>query len=525
MRQNLPITGRGAELSSNANILSTTTPKSRITYVNPDFIRISGFTEEELINQPHNIVRHPDMPSEAFEDMWKTLKSGQSWMGMVKNRCKNGDHYWVSAFVTPITKGGQTVEYQSVRTKPEDGHVDAAEKLYKRIREGAFKKPRFSLTIQSKFLLMLAVVSFASMGIVSAFAGLSLQAAFLAALLITGVTSGGAVVLLSPFSQLVKRSQAVANNPISQLLYTGRSDEFGKIEFAMRMLQAETGAVIGRIADASSRLGENASELLSDIENSKQLSFEQQQETEQIATAMKQMTISIQEVADSAQRASDAASQADSETSSGQSLVKDTSHSITQLEQEIREASSVIQELEAQSKEITKVLDVIKGIAEQTNLLALNAAIEAARAGEQGRGFAVVADEVRGLAGRTQQSTTEIQSMIGTLQERARGAVKVMGQSSSQAHASVKRAEDASSALGDISLRVNEITDMNAQIATAAEEQGVVSQDISRGVLNIRDSADVNVKTVTRNFESATEVSNLSNALSELALQFWGKRR
>lgn len=106
MRQNLPVTGRNLELPKDANILSTTSPQSHITYVNPDFIKISGFTEEELLGQPHNIVRHPDMPPAAFEHMWSTLKSGRSWMGLVKNRCKNGDHYWVSAYVTPIAKNG-----------------------------------------------------------------------------------------------------------------------------------------------------------------------------------------------------------------------------------------------------------------------------------------------------------------------------------------------------------------------------------------------------------------------------------
>ncbi|HCF4900592.1 TPA: PAS domain-containing protein [Pseudomonas putida] len=106
MRQNLPVTGRNLEFPKDANILSTTSPQSHITYVNPDFIKISGFTEEELLGQPHNIVRHPDMPPAAFEHMWSTLKSGRSWMGLVKNRCKNGDHYWVSAYVTPIAKNG-----------------------------------------------------------------------------------------------------------------------------------------------------------------------------------------------------------------------------------------------------------------------------------------------------------------------------------------------------------------------------------------------------------------------------------
>ncbi len=480
--------------------------------------------DEELLGQPHNIVRHPDMPPAAFEHMWSTLKSGRSWMGLVKNRCKNGDHYWVSAYVTPIAKNGSIVEYQSVRTKPEPEQVLAAEKLYAQLRSGKAARPKLAASFSVKILLLIWGSIISSAMAAGMLTDTSISSLLLATLMSGSLSSVSVLAILSPLGRLVERARNISNNPLSQSLYTGRTDEFGQIEFALRMMQAETGAIVGRIGDASNRLSEHTRGLLKDIESSNVLTVEQQAETDQIATAVNQMVASIQEVASNAQHAADAAGRADTETASGQRLVAHTSQSITALEGEIRQATQVIHELEGQSNEISKVLDVIRGIAEQTNLLALNAAIEAARAGEQGRGFAVVADEVRSLAARTQQSTTDIQSMISALQERAQSAVTVMEQSSRQAHTSVAHAEEAATALDGIGQRVNEITDMNAQIATAVEQQGAVSEDINRSIINIRDAADTNVQTGQNNLQSAKSVAQLTSALSELAKQFWEKR-
>jgi aerotaxis receptor len=527
MKINLPITGRAVNVSSSANILSTTDLKGAITYVNQDFIDISGFTSAELVGKSHKIVRHPDMPPAAFAHMWQTLKAGKSWMGLVKNRCKNGDHYWISAYVTPVQRDGQVVEYQSVRTKANDAQIAAAEQLYGALRDGRqlhlLQRPRLSfaarlgLSVNAAWLLGLAAA--AGLG------ALPLSAAVLSAGIGAGLTGLLLAWQLAPLRALAEKARQIGDNPLSQLLYCGRRDELGQFDLALRMLEAEAGAVVGRMGDASLQLSRFTSELAEQLDSSQLNNQQQQGETEQVATAVNQMAASVQEVASNAQLSADAAHRADQETRQGQQLVSQTSDTISRLADEVQQASVVIQQLEQHSNQISSVLEVIRAIADQTNLLALNAAIEAARAGEQGRGFAVVADEVRGLASRTQQSTTEIQRMIVTLQEGARNAVSVMNNSSEQARHSVTQASEATQALHGIGLRVNEITDTTIQIASAVEQQSAVSEEINRNLTRIRQASEQNVVAGLQSQAAASQVAGLSVDLNQLAEQFWAKRR
>ena len=524
MKINLPVTGRNVDFAPDANILSTTDLTSAITYANQDFIDISGYNRDELLGVTHNILRHPDMPPEAFAHMWRTLKAGRSWMGMVKNRCKSGDHYWVSAYATPVTRDGAAVEYQSVRTKPDARKIAAAERAYARLRAG--KRPAWPvLGLGMKLLAWVAFTCGVTGALGLGLADYALGWQLLALVAGCAVGAVGVQAILRPLAQLQQRARRVADNPLSQAIYTGRRDECGQIEFAFQMLEAQVGAVVGRIGDASQRLSGHAAQLVRHLDSSHASSLGQQTQTDQIAAAIHQMAASVAEMANHAQQASKAADQTGNETREGHQRVDESRDAVLRLSQELARATEVIHQLESHSGEISGVLEVIRTIAEQTNLLALNAAIEAARAGEQGRGFAVVADEVRGLAQRTQQSTDEIQRMISTLQGGARDAVQAMAHSSEHVEASVQQAQRAAAALDGISQRVMQITAMSQQIATAVEEQSTVSEDINRNIVGIRNAGEATVGAGQQSRLSSSDVAALAEDLRQLAQEFWGGRR
>ena len=467
------------------------------------------------------------MPREAFADLWSSVRGGNSWMGMVKNRCKNGDHYWVSAFVTPISRNGRVVEYQSVRTKPQPAQIAAAEGLYAQLRD---QRPpaalrRSPLSARSRVALCAAlgaapcVIGGALLG------GVGLGVALLTATVAAAAASALTYLALAPLQRLAEQARRVGDNPVGQLIYAGRRDEYGQIAFAMKMLETEAGAMVGRIADCSRQLSEHARNLLGAMQGSTESASRQQRETDLIATAIQQMTASVQDVALNAQRTAEVAARADSEAASGRQIVGRTGDSITRLAGDIQQAAEVIHQLESHSQEISRVLEVIHGIAEQTNLLALNAAIEAARAGDQGRGFAVVADEVRQLASRTSLATTDIQRMIGSLQAGARQAVEVMQRSREQAQHSVSHADQAEHSLSGINSRVTEISAMSNQIAAAVDQQSSASEEISQSIVSIRGSSDEHVTNGLHSQRSASGVAQLADGMLELVQQFWARRR
>jgi methyl-accepting chemotaxis protein len=302
---------------------------------------------------------------------------------------------------------------------------------------------------------------------------------------------------------------------LTQRLDSTAKDEFGELASSFNAYVESLQRIIQEATRASMQMS-TAAEELSVVTNESQRGGQQQQsEIDQVATAMNEMSATVQEVARNAAVAAEAARKANGEASNGQKVVSETVNAINEVAAEVESATAVIHKLNADSNQIGTVLDVIRGIAEQTNLLALNAAIEAARAGEQGRGFAVVADEVRTLATRTQDSTREIQKMIEGLQVGTRNAVQVMEQGRSKAQTSVQQAAGAGESLSSITGVVGTISDMNAQIASAAEQQGAVAEEINRNIVNI---SQITGQTAA----GAGQIASASKELVQLAVRMQG---
>ena len=307
---------------------------------------------------------------------------------------------------------------------------------------------------------------------------------------------------------------------LTQRLQVKGSDEIAQMSTAFNRFAAKIQAVVSQVTGFTAQLASAASQMAAITETTSAGAKTQHEQTDQVATAVTQMGLTVQEVARNAGEAANAATHADTETANGREVVAKTVDSINSLAREIDNVSQAIHRLGTDSNNIGKVLDVIKSIAEQTNLLALNAAIEAARAGEQGRGFAVVADEVRTLASRTAQSTREIQQMIESLQTGSRAAVKAMEGGRSMAQATVKQAATAGESLEVIAGAVSTITTMNTHIATAMEQQNMVVENINKNIVSISMVSDQTAEGAQQTAKASDELSHLAVELQKLLAQF-----
>jgi len=321
--------------------------------------------------------------------------------------------------------------------------------------------------------------------------------------------------IVRPLREALQAARQVAEGDLTQIVNTQGRDEVSELQLALKQMQEQLRETLSQIASSSVQLATAAEELNVVTENAGQGLLRQNSEIEQAATAVTEMSTAVDEVAQNAVSTSEASRASSHAAQQGQTRVADTLGAIEALSNEVTATSVLVQRLADQSQDIGKVLDVIRAIAEQTNLLALNAAIEAARAGEAGRGFAVVADEVRALASRTQQSTHEIEQMVSGMRNGASEALGSMQSSSQRAQATRGLAANAGMALEEINARIGEMYERNLVIASAAEEQAQVAREVDRNLVNIRDLS-------TQSAEGARQTNTASQELSRLAVDLQG---
>jgi len=326
--------------------------------------------------------------------------------------------------------------------------------------------------------------------------------------------------IVKPLQSVIHVATRIADGDLSTRIEVRGTDEVGQLMSAMQQMSASLSSMVGSLQAGINQIATSARSLSAVTEQTNAEVASQKEETEQVATAMNQMTATVHDVARNAEQAAGAAETADSKVLNGQNVVRQTMARIEQLSASSSSASDSIQSLSSEIQNIVSVLSVIKSVAEQTNLLALNAAIEAARAGEQGRGFAVVADEVRALAKRTQQSTEEIERLVSALQKGAQSSVSQIQSSTALVQLTVSDALETESALGSIAAAVSVIHQMNQQIAAAAEEQSSVAEEINRSVTNIRSSADQSSMAMEGTAASSIELASLSNELQGMVEHF-----
>lgn len=516
MKINLPITDKEIALTAKDQLVSTTDLKGATTYANDDFQRISGFSNEELVGKNHNLVRHPNMPPLAFADLWARLKIGESWMGVVQNRCKNGDAYWVDAYVSPIFENEQLIGYQSVRVKAEDSLVNRAESTYTAIRTGKQKAPkkRWSayglllglvlLQILSTLTTLYLVDNRSLAGLVVGFIGL--------------LTLGSAAIFLNPLKNIYQKALNIVDNPVAQQVYNGSMNEFGALDLALRMQQAQLRTVIGRVQDATQSLDEVAN-ITEDAMHQSELSVgDQETHLNDLASMVEQLDISIREIEHSIQGINNASVHMDQETHRGQTSVEASVASVHRMAERLNLATASIESLREDAESISDSIHAITDIADQTNLLALNAAIEAARAGDSGRGFAVVADAVRQLASNTQDVTETITSRIQVIQQNISSAVKQMAESHQESQITVEQIEKAGLVLSEMTTAADNVLGSSQRVASAVEQQAQASSSVIGSLQQLREVAHntrTQAEATSRSTDQLTEQIRKMNSLAK----------
>lgn len=505
-------------------IVTRTDLRGNITYANPAFVAISGFTASELLGQPHNVVRHPDMPAEAFADMWRTLKRYRPWRGLVKNRTKQGDFYWVEAYVTPVFQDRKHVGYMSVRSAPSREEVIACTQLYDKVRRGQASFPasalRESLSLKQIWWGMLLLASL--MGMLP----LLVDGIFLYAL------SVAIVAALCALTGWIINSTRQSLDSIKRTLYRFAEGDYREpvkakaLREAQRVLrELESTRIHSRAmlsdVQASTKVVAQASEYMTgQAGHMYSQSQQQNQSLGHVAAALEELTTSVREISAAAQQSAHYADQARKQVAQGNHCMTQSQSATQNVIVAVQDAKQIVGQLHQSTLQIRSIASLIDDVAEQTNLLALNAAIEAARAGESGRGFAVVADEVRKLAERTARGTEEIRFATDDINLRTQNTMTAIEQAVSQVSATHQVMQQSCTQLAAIDASSLEVANTAQEIALMVEQQAAAAQDIASSMEALGSMSEKNQQIASQINQQVDQLCSTATALHELVAQF-----
>ncbi|MDK9356355.1 methyl-accepting chemotaxis protein [Lelliottia sp. V106_10] len=494
------VTQNDYPLNDDTTLMSTTDLHSHMTHTNDTFVKVSGYQLNELLGQPHNLVRHPDMPKAAFADMWYTLKQGEPWSGIVKNRRKNGDHYWVRANAVPMVRGGEVTGYMSIRTRATAEEIAAVEPLYQALNEGRCKKcvhkglvvskgwlgkiPAMPLRwrVRGVMAVLLAVLAATLIATNASWAALGVSA--LVMLLGTVLFEQQ---IVRPVENVARQALKVATGERNSVDHLNRSDELGltlrsvgQLGLMCRWLINDVSSQVVSVRDGSDRLAKGNEDL--------------NDRTRQTVANVQQTVSTMNQMAASVQSNSETAAAADKLSIVASGAAAEGGHAMQTV-------VKTMDDIADSTQRIGSITKLINDIAFQTNILALNAAVEAARAGEQGKGFAVVAGEVRHLASRSASAANDIRKLIDA------SASKVQS-GSDQVHA-------AGRTMDDIVEQVQNVTRLIAQISHSTSEQATGLSDLTRAVAELDDITQKNADLVEESARVSAMVKHRAGRLED----------
>ena len=487
-------------LDDDTTLMSTTDVHSYITHANDTFVQVSGYQLDELTGQPHNMVRHPDMPKAAFADMWYTLQQGEPWSGIVKNRRKNGDHYWGRANAVPMVRRGQVTGYMSIRTRATAEEIAAVEPLYRALNDGRCKKrihkglvvgkgwlgklPAMPLRWRVRSVMAVLFAGLAATLAATSAGWLPLAAAAVVMLMGTLLFEQQ---IVRPIENVARQALKVATGERNSVQHLNRSDELGltlravgQLGLMCRWLINDVSSQVVSVRDGSDRLAQGNEDL--------------NDRTRQTVANVQQTVATMNQMAASVQSNSETAAEVDK-------LSVAASSAATKGGNAMQTVVKTMDDIADSTQRIGSITSLINDIAFQTNILALNAAVEAARAGEQGKGFAVVAGEVRHLASRSASAANDIRKLIDA------SASKVQS-GSEQVHA-------AGRTMDDIVVQVKNVTQLIAQISHATSEQATGLSELTRAVAELDSITQKNADLVEESAHISAMVKHRAGRLKD----------